>query len=161
MKRALFLDRDGVVNLETNYVHRVEDFIFIDGIFDLCRKFHSKGYLLFIITNQAGIARGLYTEEQFQNITSWMLHEFKSKGIEITRVYHCPHHPDFTGVCECRKPAPGMILEAQKKYDIDLTKSILIGDKISDIESGERAGVAVNVLLSDVPEVLETFMTLL
>jgi len=145
MNRAVFLDRDGVVNVEKNYVCKIEDFEFMPGIFDLCRKYRDEGYLLIIITNQAGIARGFYTEEQFLSLTDWMMEKFNEQGITITKVYFCPHHPDFTGECECRKPNPGMILQAAKEFDIDLTQSILIGDKESDMEAGKRAGVRVNM----------------
>ena len=142
MKKALFLDRDGVINIEKNYVYKIEDFEFVDGIFELCRKYQEEGYLLFVITNQAGIARDYYTEEDFQTLTTWMLDEFKKEGIKITKVYYCPHHPEFTGECACRKPKPGMILQAEKEFDLDLRNSVLIGDKMSDIEAGKVAGVS-------------------
>ncbi len=145
MNKAVFLDRDGVINIEKNYVYKIEDFEFMPGIFDLCRKYQQEGYLIFIITNQAGIARGYYTEKQFLILTDWMIKELKKQDITITKVYFCPHHPDFTGECECRKPNPGMILQAAKEFDIDLSESILIGDKESDIEAGKRAGVSINI----------------
>jgi D-glycero-D-manno-heptose 1,7-bisphosphate phosphatase len=137
--KALFLDRDGVINIDKGYVHKIEDFEFIEGIFDLCKSYQDKGYLIIVITNQAGIARGYYTEEDFLKLSEWMKKEFAKKNVIITDIFYCPHHPDFTGECECRKPKPGMILEAAKKYNIDLSKSILIGDKITDIEAGKRA----------------------
>ena len=145
MNKAVFLDRDGVVNVEKNYVYKIEDFEFMPGIFDLCKKYQQNGYLLFVITNQAGIARGYYTEEQFHVLKDWMIKQFEKQGILITKVYFCPHHPDFTGECECRKPNPGLILQAAKEFDIDLSESILIGDKESDIEAGESAGVRMNI----------------
>ena len=145
MNKAVFLDRDGVVNVEKNYVYKIEDFEFMPGIFDVCKKYQQEGYLLFIITNQAGIARGYYTEEQFRILTDFMIKQFEKQGILIKKVYFCPHHPDFTGECECRKPNPGMILQAAKEFDIDLSESILIGDKESDIEAGERAGMKMNI----------------
>jgi len=148
MKKALFLDRDGVINIEKNYLHKIEDFEFIDGVFETCRYFQNKGYLLIIITNQAGIARGKYTENDFQILTTWMLEQFQKQNIEITQVYHCPHHPDFTGPCNCRKPKPGMILAAKEEFNIDLGKSVLVGDKNSDIEAGIRAGVKSNFLVA-------------
>ncbi len=147
MNKAVFLDRDGVINIEKNYVYKIEDFEFIDGIFDLCKKYQQEGYLLIVITNQAGIARGYYTEEQFRVLTDWMVKKFEEQGISIAKVYFCPHHPDFTGECECRKPNPGMILQAAKEFKLDLSKSILIGDKMSDIEAGERAGVGTNIVI--------------
>jgi len=149
MNKAVFLDRDGIVNREKNYVYKIEDFEFIPGIFDLCRKYQQEGYLLFIITNQAGIARGYYTEAQYLILTDWMVNQFKAAGITIAKVYFCPHHPDFTGECECRKPNPGMILEAAKEFDIDLSKSMLIGDKESDMEAGKRAGIGMNIKITD------------
>jgi len=141
MKKALFLDRDGVVNKEKNYLYEIEDFEFIEGVFETCKFFQNKGYLIIVITNQAGIARGKYSENDFFNLTDWMLKEFKKKDIYISKVYHCPHHPNFSGECECRKPKPGMILEAKKDFNIDLKNSILVGDKNSDIEAGLNAGI--------------------
>ena len=150
MNKALFLDRDGVINIDKNYVHKIKDFEFIDGIFDLCDFFQKKDFLIFIITNQAGIARGYYNEKDFSNLTTWMLKEFSKRGIEITKVYYCPHHPDFTGECNCRKPKPGMILRAKEEFNVDLTNSILIGDKNSDIEAGIKAGIKYNFLIQSV-----------
>jgi len=147
MQRALFLDRDGVINVEKNYVYQIEEFEFIEGIFDLCREYQNKGYLIFVITNQAGIARGYYTENDFLKLTDWMVNEFKKQGITITKVYHCPHHPEFTGNCECRKPAPGMIFQARDEFDIDLSNSVLIGDKQSDIDAGNNAGINQLILV--------------
>jgi len=148
MKKALFLDRDGVINKEKNYLYKVEDFEFIDGVFETCRYFQEKDYLIFVITNQAGIARNIYSEEEYLTLTTWMIDEFKKEDITITKVYHCPHHPDFSGECECRKPKPKMILDIKNKFDIDLTKSILVGDKNSDIESGINAAIGSNYLIS-------------
>ncbi len=148
MKRALFLDRDGVINKEKNYLYKIEDFEFIDGVFETCKYFQDKGYLIIVITNQAGIARGKYSEEDFTKLTNWMLKEFKKKNIVISKVYHCPHHPDFNVECSCRKPKPGMILQAQKEFKIDLKNSILVGDKNSDIEAGVNAGIEENYLIT-------------
>lgn len=147
MKKALFLDRDGVINKEKNYLYKIEDFEFIDGVFDTCRYFQDLGYLIIVITNQAGIARGKYTEKDFEILTTWMLKEFEKENITISKVYYCPHHPDFSGECECRKPKPNMILDAQKEFDIDFANSILVGDKNSDIEAGIKAGVKMNYLV--------------
>lgn len=147
-QKALFLDRDGVINKEINYLNRIEDFIFIDGIFEICHFFQNKGYKIFIITNQAGISRGYYTEDDYQKLTKWMLEEFQNNGISITKVYHCPHHPEITGICACRKPNPQMILNAQFEFDLNLSESVLIGDKLSDIEAGKNAGVGLNILIS-------------
>lgn len=141
MKKALFLDRDGVINLEKKYVFRVEDFEFTPWIFKLCKKYQNEGYLIFVITNQAGIARKIFTESDFFILTDWMIHQFKNQDITITKVFFCPHHPDFTGNCDCRKPNAGLIFQAAKEYDIDLPNSILIGDKESDIQAGYNAGI--------------------
>jgi D-glycero-D-manno-heptose 1,7-bisphosphate phosphatase len=145
--KALFLDRDGVINIEKNYVHKIKDFEFVTGIFELCKKYQDKGFLIIIITNQAGIAREYYTQRDFDVLTSWMIKEFESKNIEISHVYYCPHHPDFTGQCFCRKPNTKMINDASKKFNLDLNKSILIGDKLSDIECGEKAKIGLNILI--------------
>lgn len=151
-KKALFLDRDGVINKEKNYVYRIQDFYFIEGIFDLLRSAQDCEYLLIVITNQAGIARGYYTEDDFYLLTDWMKKQLHEKGIVIDRVYHCPYHPvhgigRYKRNSECRKPSPGMILKAAKDLDIDLSNSLLIGDKESDIEAGLRAGIGLNILL--------------
>lgn len=140
-KKALFIDRDGVINVDKVHVYRKEDFEFNAGIFDLCRKYIEEGYLIIVITNQAGIAKGLYGEKDFDNLTRWMIEQFSLKGIEISGVYHCPHHPDFTGPCKCRKPEPGMILQAIRDFDLDISECLLIGDKETDLEAGRRAGI--------------------
>lgn len=154
MKRALFLDRDGIINIEKNYLYKIQDFEFMDGIFELCHFFQNHGYLIIVITNQAGIARGYYTEEDFISLTDWMRCQFKKRNIDITEVYYCPHHPDFTGECVCRKPNPGLLLKAADDYDINLQQSVFFGDKISDVEAGDNAGVGVNVLLKDISSAL-------
>ena len=146
--KALFLDRDGVINIEKNYLYKISEFEFIDGIFDVCRYFQKLDYFIVVITNQAGIARGLYTEDDFIKLNNWMIGEFKSNNINITKVYYCPHHPEFGVECECRKPRPGMILRAKAEIGIDLQNSILVGDKISDVEAGINAGVGRNYLIT-------------
>ena len=141
LNKALFLDRDGVINVEKDYLYKIEDFEFIDGIFELCRYYQNLGFIIFVVTNQSGIARGYYSEKDFNMLTSWMLEEFSKNSVEIKKVYHCPHHPDISGECECRKPRSGMLLDAQKDFDIDLKNSILVGDKERDIEAGLNAGL--------------------
>ncbi len=148
--RALFLDRDGTINIEKNYVYKIEDFEFIDGILDLILNYYKQEFLIIIITNQAGIARGFYSENDFKNLTNWMLEQFNKKGIKITKVYHCPHHPEITGECNCRKPNPGMILQAIQEFNIDPVNSVLIGDKKSDILAGKNAGIKKNFYIQDV-----------
>ena len=147
MNRALFIDRDGVINTDKVHVAEIERFEFTEGIFDLCRKYADAGYMIIVITNQAGIAKGYYTEHNFLVLTKWMITEFKQHDIEIARVYHCPHHPDFTGKCSCRKPEPGMILKAVDEFDLDISGSVLIGDKESDLEAGRRAGIPESQML--------------
>ena len=145
---ALFLDRDGVVNIEKNYLHKVEDFEFIDDIFALCKKYQTLGYLIVVVTNQSGIARGYYSEEDFSLLTRWMVDVFDRENIHITDVYHCPHHPDISGTCSCRKPEPGMLLAAAEKYNIDLENSLLVGDSERDITAAHRAGLKETYLFS-------------
>lgn len=150
---AVFLDRDGVINHNHGYVHKREDFDFIEGIFDVARHAYKQSYKLVVITNQAGIARGYYTEEQYHQLTDWMCQQFSEAGAPISAVYFSPYHPtagigkylkdDFS-----RKPHPGMILQAQKELSIDLGSSVLIGDKVSDIQAGTAAGVGTNLLFA-------------
>lgn len=143
---ALFLDRDGVINVDHAYVYKQEDFEFIDGIFDLCRTAKQLGFLIFVVTNQAGIGRGFYTEQDFLKLTDWMCGIFCDEGIVIDKVYFCPSHPEY-GVGQYkvdspyRKPGPGMILQAAQEFDIDMTRSVLVGDKESDIQAAVAAGV--------------------
>ncbi len=139
MKKAIFLDRDGIINIDNSYVYKKEDFKFCEGIFELLRHFLSLDYLLFIVTNQSGIARGYYSEDDFSELSSWMLDELTRKGIKITKIYHCPHKPD--DACRCRKPEIAMFEKAKKEFDIDMQNSWMIGDKKSDIEAGINADI--------------------
>jgi len=149
MNKALFLDRDGVVNVEKEYLYKIEDFEFISGILELCSHYQSLGYKIFIVTNQSGIAREYYTQRDFDLLTEWMLEEFKRNDIIIEKVYFCPHYPDISGKCSCRKPEPGMILEAKKEFDIDLAHSLMIGDKERDIEAALNAGIKETYLFDE------------
>jgi len=144
--RTIFLDRDGVINKEVNYLHKVEDFIFIDGIFDICHHFENLGYKIVVVTNQSGIFRGLYNENDFQKISDWMLDQFKLNNINILDIFHCPHGPESK--CRCRKPKAGMLYKAQKRYGIDLKNSWIIGDSETDIEAGINAGISNTILLA-------------
>lgn len=148
MRKALFLDRDGVVNVEKNYLHKIEEFELVEGIVEVCRAYQENGYLIIIVTNQSGISRGYYNEEDFAQLSQWMVEYFKTLGITITHIYHCPHHESIDGACECRKPEPGMFIRAQKEYDLDMSHSVMIGDNERDIEAAQRAGVGMNILLS-------------
>jgi D-glycero-D-manno-heptose 1,7-bisphosphate phosphatase len=141
MNKALFIDRDGVINVDKVHVYHIEDFEFTEGIFDLCRGYFDAGYLIMVITNQAGIAKGIYTETDFMKLTEWMIEQFRNYGILISKVYYCPHHPDITGPCQCRKPAPGMILRAIKEFDLDIKECVLIGDMETDLAAGRNAGI--------------------
>ncbi len=149
MKKALFLDRDGVINVEKAYLYKVEDFVLIKGIIDLCLHYQSLEFIIIVVTNQSGIARGYYSEEDFVTLSSFMIKEFISYKINISHVYHCPHHESISGKCECRKPSPGMLLQAKKDYDIDLVNSIMIGDKERDIEAGLNAGLVETYLFDE------------
>ena len=136
-QRAVFLDRDGTINVEKNYLFRIADFEFLPGVMDSLRLLQENQYLLIIITNQSGIARGYYTEEDFMVLNEWMIEEFAKNGVIIDQVYYCPHHPDakikkYRQNCLCRKPKIGLYEEAVRDYDIDLRKSFVIGDKIRD-----------------------------
>ena len=147
--KALFLDRDGVINKEKNYAYKTEDFEFIDGIFEFCEYFQRNGYLIFVITNQAGIARGIYSTDDYSALTEWMISQFEQNKIHLSKVYFCPHHPDVTGPCDCRKPNPGMILQAADEFDLELAESVLVGDNESDLKAGENAGILKNYLFRD------------
>jgi len=143
--KTIFLDRDGVINKEINYLHKIDDFEFIDGIFDACLYFQSLGYKIIIITNQSGISRGYYTENDYQKVTQWMLNQFKYKSINILDIFHCPHGPDST--CDCRKPKPGMFLKAMAKHNTDMEKSWLIGDNEIDVIAANEAGIENTILV--------------
>ena len=156
--RALFLDRDGVINLERGYVHRREKFQFQKGIFELCQAAQTLGYLLIVTTNQAGIARGYYTELDFLELTEWMIDKFAEQQVQIARVYYCPYHPvhgkgQYKYDSPDRKPKPGMLLRAQRDFDLNLLSSVLIGDKASDMQAATAAGIGRKILLR--PEITE------
>lgn len=149
--RALFLDRDGVININHGYVHTRDRFEFIEGIFEICRTARRLGYLLIVATNQSGIGRGYFSEEDFHALTDWMLQEFHLQGAEISKVYFCPYHPEhgigiYKRDSDCRKPNPGMLLEAKAEFDLNLSASIFLGDQRSDEIAGRRAGVGCVVL---------------
>ena len=149
LKKALFLDRDGVINVDHDYVHKPDEFDFIDGIFELCKHYQNLGFMIFVITNQSGISRGFYSEEDFEHLSEWMVGEFARHDVKITKVYHCPHHPDISGECSCRKPHAGMLLDAQKEFNVDLPNSVLVGDKERDIEAGLGAGLKETYLFDE------------
>jgi D-glycero-D-manno-heptose 1,7-bisphosphate phosphatase len=141
----IFLDRDGVINHDHGYVSDISKFEFIDGVFEACNHFSKLGYEIAIITNQSGIQRKYFSEDDFLNLTKWMIQEFKKNGINILKVYYCPHGPEDN--CKCRKPNIGMITQATNDFNIDLEKSWLIGDKISDIETALNSNIKNNILI--------------
>jgi D-glycero-D-manno-heptose 1,7-bisphosphate phosphatase len=140
MIKAVFFDRDGVINDDTKYLHEISKFKFKEGIFDLMSHLQSLSYLLFIITNQSGINRQYFSESDYTELTNHMLSEFDKQHISIENIYMCPHTP--TENCSCRKPKPTYILTAKKDYNLDLKNSWLIGDKTSDIQCGINAGIS-------------------
>lgn len=151
--RALFLDRDGVINVNHGYVVTPERTDFIDGIFDLCRVARERDYLTVVVTNQAGIARGYYSEQEFTTYMDWMRGEFERRGSGLDAVYFCPHHPTaghgrYLTICECRKPAPGMLLHALGDLNLDPEQCVMVGDKATDMEAAQRAGVSARLLLT-------------
>ena len=143
--RALFLDRDGVVNVDSAYLHRAEACVFVEGVFDLVRAFAARGFRPVIVTNQSGIGRGYYGEAEFERLMRWMRGRFAAEGAEIAAVYHCPSLPDAGD--PRRKPAPGMLLEAAADLGLDLGRSWCVGDRESDVAAGRAAGVGTLVRL--------------
>jgi len=145
-RKAAFIDRDGVLNEERAFVHRIEDFAFLPGAVEALRLLRSAGYLLVVITNQSGIARGLYSETDYLALTEHMRAWLAAEGISLDAVEHCPHLPDapvgeYRVDCECRKPKPGMLKRAIEALDIDEVASFLVGDRLSDIQAGRAAGI--------------------
>jgi len=143
--KTIFLDRDGVINKETGYLHKIEDFKFINGVFEACQHYEQLGYKIIIVTNQSGISRGHYSEDDFRNITDWIATQFNKNNIQILDTFHCPHLPDSG--CNCRKPKPGMLLEAKKKYNINMPESWMIGDKETDITAAISSGINNTILV--------------
>jgi D-glycero-D-manno-heptose 1,7-bisphosphate phosphatase len=153
MHKALFLDRDGVINVDRDYVHRIEDFEWQPGIFDLARTAVARGFLPVVVTNQSGIGRGYYSAADYEAVTAFMRERFEAEGAPLAAVYHCPFSPEavrpeyLAADHPWRKPRPGMILAAREALGIDLASSLLIGDRASDIEAGASAGVGTLVLV--------------
>ena len=152
--KVIFLDRDGVINKEIGYLYKIKDFSFINNVFKACNYFQSVGYNLIIITNQSGIARGYYKEEDFHRLNKWMLEQFTCNGIKILDIFFCPHNPNAG--CNCRKPKPGLLLEANKKYGIDMKKSWMIGDKEVDVSAANSAGITNTILVKTGHKIDET-----
>lgn len=158
MKPALFLDRDGIINVDVGYVSRKEDFQWCDGIFELGQAAYNSGYHLVVVTNQSGIGRGYYTDDDFRGLTTWMCAELAQRGAPIAGVYHCPYHPEavlpeYRSDHPWRKPAPGMILQARQDLGLDLGMSILVGNQPTDISAGTLAGVGTTVYVGSESDV--------
>ena len=143
--KTIFLDRDGVVNKDVNYAYKIVDFEFIDDIFEVCIYFQKLGYQIIVITNQSGIHRGYYSDNDFQILTEWMLDQFTQKGVNLLDFFYCPHGPKSN--CKCRKPQAGMLLEAKAKHNIDMKHSWMIGDNEIDIIAANKAGINNTILL--------------
>lgn len=144
--KALLLDRDGVINVDHGYVHTADATQWLPGIFEMCRAAQDAGYQCIVVTNQAGIARGYYSEDEFREYSLWMHSEFERRGVHLRATYYCPHHPtagigDRMRECECRKPQPGMLLAAQRDWGFDLGSSIMVGNQRSDIDAALGAAV--------------------
>ncbi|VBB09302.1 histidinol-phosphate phosphatase [Lucifera butyrica] len=146
MKPAVFFDRDGVLNQDIGYLYRPEDFVWTDGAREAIRLCNERGYYVFVVTNQSGVARGYYEERDVIALHNWMQGELAADGAHIDAFYHCPHHPEgkvpqYKAACTCRKPAPGLILQAARDWPVDLAHSFIIGDNPGDVEAGRAAGI--------------------
>lgn len=159
MNKAIFLDRDGTLNIDHGYVHEIDNFKFIDGAIDALRELKKMGYMLVLVTNQSGIARGYFSEEQFLQLTEWMDWSLAEQDVDFDGIYYCPHHPEGKGEykeeCDCRKPKSGMLLQAIKELKIDPRKSVMVGDKVDDLKAGIGANVETNVLVRTGKDVTE------
>jgi len=149
---AIFLDRDGTINADHGYVHEIDQFEFIDGVIDAMRELKEMGFALVVVTNQSGIARGKFSEAQFETLTEWMDWSLADRGVDLDGIYYCPHHPEaaveeFRQQCDCRKPEPGMLISARDFLHIDMAASYMIGDKLEDMQAAQAAGVGTKVLV--------------
>jgi len=144
MQRAVFLDRDGTINLEKEYLYRIDEFEFVPGAPEAIRLLNEAGFMVVVVTNQSGVARGYYTEEDVETLHRYISRELARHGARIDAWMYCPHHPSGRGSyslsCSCRKPMPGMLLEAARRFTIDLEQSVMIGDKLADVEAALAAG---------------------
>ncbi|WP_279052196.1 D-glycero-beta-D-manno-heptose 1,7-bisphosphate 7-phosphatase [Cedecea davisae] len=149
---AIFLDRDGTINVDHGYVYEVDRFEFIDGVIEAMLELKEMGFALVLVTNQSGIARGMFTEADFENLTEWMDWSLADRGVDLDGIYYCPHHPEgeveeFRQVCDCRKPQPGMLISARDFLNIDMAASYMVGDKIEDMQAANAALVGTKVLV--------------
>lgn len=153
IERALFLDRDGVVNVEVGYLYQPKDVVFVEGIFSLCRTAMRLGYRLVVVTNQAGIARGYYSEAAFEDLMAWMREELQREGVALDAVYFCPFHPEhgigqYKREHEDRKPGTGMLRRGAKEFGLELSACVLVGDRCSDIAAANAAGLRQAFLIA-------------
>lgn len=161
MNKAIFLDRDGTINVEKHYLYKKEDFEFLPGVIDALKKLQVSGFILIIVTNQSGIGRGYYTEKDFNILNDWMLSELRNQGVLIADVYYCPHLPDadvaeYRRDCECRKPKSGMYQQAIRDYQIQISQSYAIGDKIRDCAICEKTSCKGYLIgVNEKPEIIE------
>lgn len=159
---AAFLDRDGVLNVDKGYLFRSEDFEWIPGAIEAVKRLNDRGYLVFVVTNQSGVARGYYSEEDVTRLHDWMNGELAGHGARIDKFYYCPHYTEgpasgYVKACQCRKPLPGLILAAFAEWDIDREKAFLIGDKDSDMAAAAAAGIrGYKFAAGDLAEFLQT-----
>lgn len=152
-RRAAFLDRDGVINVDRGYLYRREDFDFVPGVLEGARRLHELNYALVVVSNQSGIGRGLFSEADFHAVSDWMREKFIAAGAPLAGIYFCPHHPTeahgrYLRSCDCRKPAPGMLLSAARDLHLDLGASAIFGDRPSDLEAALAAGVPLRIMLA-------------
>ena len=140
LRRAVFLDRDGTLNKDVGYVHRKEDWQWLPGVAEALKRLRAVGYVLVVVSNQSGIARGMYDREALRLLEEWVNAELTAKNAAIDAWYYCPHLPEITGPCECRKPGPGLLLQAARDLDLDLANSWMIGDRVRDVQAGLAAG---------------------
>ncbi|MGL9769846.1 MAG: D-glycero-beta-D-manno-heptose 1,7-bisphosphate 7-phosphatase [Sodalis sp. (in: enterobacteria)] len=151
---AIFLDRDGTINTDNGYVHEINDFQFIDGVIEAMQELKKMGFSLVVVTNQSGVARGLFSEDQFMRLTEWMNWSLANRHVDLDGIYFCPHHPQTVVEIEelrnkynCRKPKPGMLLNAQRHLHINMASSYMVGDKLDDMLAAQAAGVGTRVLV--------------
>ena len=154
LKSAVFFDRDGVLNVDYEYIYRIKDFIWMEGAIEAIKYLNDNNYFVFVVTNQSGIARGYYTENEVFKLHQWMNNELKKDGAHIDAFYFCPHHPKakvdkYRIKCDCRKPSPGLILKALREWPIDKSNSFSIGDKESDTKAAINAGIQGHLFKKD------------
>ena len=165
LQAAAFIDRDGVLNVDHGYIYRVQDFQWLPGAIDALALLQRAGYALVVVTNQSGVARGLYTLADVERLHAHLRADLQAHGVQLTGIYACPHHPqgvvpEYRIDCNCRKPQPGLIEAAAREHGLDLPSSLLFGDKASDIEAGRRAGVGRSWLVGAGSSLLDVVQAL-